>query len=152
MFAGLDVVQTHYARRWTAIASFTFQAALVGAALILPLLKPESLPEAFARRPIFRPLSRGVEHPVANQDITHNNASQAPVYPLIVNRAPRLEQQVLGPRIQWMWARRRYRDLAIRIVTLCPAFLATTTPLPCLIPRSQLILTPRPYPSSWKAI
>jgi protein TonB len=96
MFAGLDVVQTHYARRWTAIASFTFQAALVGAALILPLLKPESLPEAFARRPIFRPLSRGVEHPVANQDITHNNASQAPVYPLIVNRGPSLRTTSIG--------------------------------------------------------
>ena len=90
MFAGLDVVQSHHARRWTAIASFILQAALVGAALMLPLLKPESLPEAFARRPIFRPLSRGVEHSVVNQDITHNSASQAPVYPLIVTRGPSL--------------------------------------------------------------
>jgi protein TonB len=96
MFAGLDVVQTHHARRWTAIASFTLQAALVGAALILPLLKPESLPEAFARRPIFRPLSAGVEHSVVNQDITHNGASQAPVYRLIVNRGPSLTRTSTG--------------------------------------------------------
>jgi hypothetical protein len=49
MFAGLDVVHTHPARRWTALASFTLQAALVGTALVLPLLEPASLPEAFAQ-------------------------------------------------------------------------------------------------------
>jgi protein TonB len=88
MFAGLDVVQTQHARRWTAIASFTLQAALVGAALVLPLLKPESLPEAFARRPIFRPLSQGVEHPQVNQNANSNFTGHAAVYPLVVNRGP----------------------------------------------------------------
>jgi periplasmic protein TonB len=88
MFAGLDVVLTHHARRWTAIASFTLQAALVGAALMLPLLKPESLPEAFARRPIFRPLSRGVEHPHVNQNTSNSFANPAAVYPLVVRAGP----------------------------------------------------------------
>jgi len=88
MFAGLDVVQAHHARRWTAIASFTLQAALVGAALVLPLLKPEGLPEAFARRPIFRPLSAGVEHPHVNQNSTSSFTGHATVYPLIVRRGP----------------------------------------------------------------
>ncbi|HEY4054932.1 MAG TPA: energy transducer TonB [Terriglobales bacterium] len=97
MFDGLDVVHAHPARRWTAIASFTLQAAFVGAALMLPLIKPESLPEAFALRPIFRPLSQGVERPVVNQRVGHNSASQAPVYPLIVNRGPSVRVTTVGP-------------------------------------------------------
>jgi len=97
MFDGLDVVHAHPARRWTAIASFTLQAAMVAAALTLPLLKPQSLPEAFSHRQIFRPLSAGVERPTVNQTVTHNSASQAPVYPLIVNRGPSVRTTTLGP-------------------------------------------------------
>jgi protein TonB len=86
MFDGLDVVHAHPARRWTAIASFTLQAALVAAALALPLLKPESLPDAFSRRQIFRPLSAGVERPRANQNTNTSSTDHAPVYPLLVRR------------------------------------------------------------------
>ena len=88
MFAGLDVVRAHPARRWTAIASFTLQAALVGAALVLPLLKPESLPETFSRRQIFRPLSAGVERPPVNQNANNSLANHATVYPLVVRPGP----------------------------------------------------------------
>jgi protein TonB len=97
MFAGLDVVQTQHARRWTAIASFTLQAALVGAALVLPLLKPESLPEAFARRPIFRPLSQGVEHPAVNQNTNSSFTSHAAIYPLVVRTGPTIHTVNVEP-------------------------------------------------------
>ena len=89
MFAGLDVVHTHPARRWTALVSFTLQAALVGTALVLPLLKPASLPEAFARRVIFRPTSAGVEQPRRNQTTTGiTAASHAPMFPIVVRTGP----------------------------------------------------------------
>jgi len=88
MFDGLDVVHAHPARRWTAAVSFTLQASLVAAALMLPLLKPESLPEGFAHRQIFRPLSSGVERPQANQNTNNSFASRAAVYPLVVRRGP----------------------------------------------------------------
>src|SRR5881392_645921 len=98
MFAGLDVVHTHPARRWTALASFTLQAALVGTALVLPLLKPASLPEAFARRPIFRPISAGVERPHEIQNTTsHIGPSQAPLFPIVVRTGPAVQLQNTGP-------------------------------------------------------
>lgn len=49
MFSGLDAAQNP-TRRWTAMVSFTLQAALLAAALIVPLLNPHGLPEAFIRR------------------------------------------------------------------------------------------------------
>ena len=97
MFAGLDVVRAHPARRWTAIASFTLQAALVGAALVLPLLKPESLPEAFSRRQIFRPLSAGVERPPVNQNTNNSFANHATVYPLVVRPGPMIRFTNVAP-------------------------------------------------------
>src|SRR5437762_8888878 len=98
MFAGLDVVHTHPARRWTALVSFTLQAALVGTALVLPLRRPASLPEAFARRPIFRPISAGVEHPHEIQNTTsHIGPSQAPVFPIVVRTGPAVQLQNTGP-------------------------------------------------------
>jgi periplasmic protein TonB len=98
MFAGLDVVHTHPARRWTALVSFTLQAALVGTALVLPLLKPASLPEAFARRVIFRPVSAGIEHPHENQNATsHIGPSQAPVFPIVVRTGPPIQLRNMGP-------------------------------------------------------
>ena len=98
MFAGVDVVHTHPARRWTALVSFTLQAALVGIALVLPLLKPASLPEAFARRPIFRPISAGVERPHEIQNTTsHIGPSQAPLFPIVVRTGPPLQTQSIGP-------------------------------------------------------
>ena len=57
MFAGIDTVQVNPRRRWTAVVSFTFQASALAVAFVLPLLYPQSLPEAFAHRPIFAPIS-----------------------------------------------------------------------------------------------
>lgn len=54
MFSGLAVPQDAPARRWTALASFTLQAALVASALVYPLLKPDSLPRVF--HPLTLPL------------------------------------------------------------------------------------------------
>jgi protein TonB len=96
MFAGLDAVRTHPARRWTALVSFTLQAALVGTALVMPLLKPASLPEAFARRPIFRPISAGVERASVNQTNNHAGPSVMPLTPIYVNRGPSLHPQATG--------------------------------------------------------
>lgn len=97
MFAGLDVVHTHPARRWTALVSFTLQAALLATALVLPLLKPASLPEAFARRPIFRPISAGVEHPHEMLDTSsHTGPSQAPMFPIVVRMGPTVQLQDAG--------------------------------------------------------
>ena len=97
MFAGLDVVHAHTARRWTAIASFTLQAALVGAALVLPLLKPESLPEAFSRRQIFRPLSAGVERPPVNQNANNSFTRHSALYPIVVRTGPTIPTVNVGP-------------------------------------------------------
>ena len=97
MFAGLDVVHTRPARRWTALVSFTLQAALVGTGLILPLLKPASLPEAFARRQIFRPISQGIERLHQTQTTTGTTAaSHAPVFPLVVRTGPPIQTHDLG--------------------------------------------------------
>jgi protein TonB len=99
MFSGLDTVQPHLARRWTAALSFTLQAALVAAALVLPLFKPESLPDAFARRPIFRPMPRGVDHPAPTHPTANLGPSQAPVYPILVNQGPSVRTPVAGPDV-----------------------------------------------------
>src|SRR5205809_7291958 len=53
MFTGLDAVTVIPRRRWTAVASFSVQAGVVAAALVLPLLRSQPLPEPFSPRPIF---------------------------------------------------------------------------------------------------
>ncbi len=86
MFSGLSVAQEPVARRWTTLTSFTLQAALVAAALALPLLHPENLPEAFANRRIFVPGSN-VEAPnPATPGTVKRPAGQLHLQPLIVNR------------------------------------------------------------------
>lgn len=98
MFAGLDVVHTHPARRWTALVSFTLQAALVAAALVLPLFKTASLTEALARRPIFRPISEGVERPPETQSTSGTAAaSQAPMFPIVVQPGPAIHFGIARP-------------------------------------------------------
>lgn len=89
MFSGLETVEAHTPRRWTAVASFTLQAALVGAALVFPLFHPEGLPEAFAHRRIFVPVSQGETQGSASRS-AQAPSSHAPVFPLIVNRGPSL--------------------------------------------------------------
>ncbi len=86
MFSGLSVAQEPTTRRWTTLTSFTLQAALVAAALALPLLHPENLPEAFANRRIFVPASN-VEAPRPATPVTANRpAGRLHLQPLIVNR------------------------------------------------------------------
>ncbi len=68
MFGALDAVELHPRRRWTAAVSFTLQAAAVGAALTIPLLYPNNLPEAFAHRRIFVPASQPSE-PIPPGDV-----------------------------------------------------------------------------------
>jgi periplasmic protein TonB len=59
MFAGLESIREHTERRWTAMVSFTVQAALVAVGLVIPLLNPKSLPEALMPRRIFVPTPLG---------------------------------------------------------------------------------------------
>jgi periplasmic protein TonB len=59
MFSGLGVTQEHPARRWTTLASFSLQATLIAIALVVPLFQRQNLPEAFANRRIFVPMSNG---------------------------------------------------------------------------------------------
>lgn len=82
MFSGLAEVQEAPVRRWTAAVSFTLQAALVAAALVYPLLYPQSLP------PVMRSLLLPASNPEAPAQ-TQRNISHAagPASPraLVVN-------------------------------------------------------------------
>jgi protein TonB len=85
MFAGLEPIHEHAGRGWTAAASFTLQAAIVAAALVIPLLSPQGLPEALVRRKIFVPMSQGQAHvQPSHSDIRSNGAVH--IQRLIVNQ------------------------------------------------------------------
>src|SRR5579863_4240821 len=58
MFSGLSAAQPAR-RRWTALASFALQAALLTAALVFPMLYPQNLPQVFLAQRIFVPMSNG---------------------------------------------------------------------------------------------
>jgi periplasmic protein TonB len=82
MFSGLTEIQEAPVRRWTALASFTVQATLVAAALVYPLLYPQSLPPIM--RNLFLPASNP-EAPVQPQrDIAHAGGSAFP-HAIVVN-------------------------------------------------------------------
>lgn len=83
MFSGLETAQAH-PRRWTAVASFTLQAALVASALVWPLLRPSMLSEAFARRPIFVPERLGEHVAVRHENPATHGATNQTVYPIVV--------------------------------------------------------------------
>src|SRR5579864_1819892 len=85
MFAGLEPIHEHTGRRWTAAASFTLQAAIVAAALVVPLLRPQSLPDALLPRRIFLPMPEG-EPSVAPIHGSGHAGTISPVTPLLVNR------------------------------------------------------------------
>jgi len=86
MFSRLSVAQEPVAKRWTTLTSFTLQAALVAAALVLPLLHPDNLPEALLNRRIFVPASN-VEAPrPATPGPVKPPAGRLHLQPLIVNR------------------------------------------------------------------
>lgn len=93
MFAGIDVAHDHPFRRWTAIASFTAQAALVGAVLVYPILYPQTLPEAFRPGHIFVPVRLGVVRMTTNPQPRGRSLGRAFVTPLIVGRGISLHPQ-----------------------------------------------------------
>jgi protein TonB len=82
MFSGLAEVQEVPVRRWTALVSFTLQAALVAAALVYPLLYPQSLPPVM--RNIFLPASNP-EAPVQEQRSAAHAGSSAIRHAIVVN-------------------------------------------------------------------
>ena len=86
MFGAIDAVEIHPRRRWTAVVSFTLQAAAVGAALVVPVFHPARLPIAFAHPPIFVPVSLPTEHNVrtGQSNQTRNGISIGNVVPIIV--------------------------------------------------------------------
>ena len=90
MFSDLAVSQGSPVRRWTAVASFTLQAALVGVALVYPLLHVESLP----------PLMRTLLPPVATfatpaRPQTNGGHSGGPtIHPIVVSN-----HIFLGPQV-----------------------------------------------------
>ena len=82
MFSGLAEVQEAPVRRWTAVVSFTLQAALVAAALVYPLLYQQSLPPIM--RNIFLPVSNP-EAPVQEQRSLPHAAGPRFPHAIIVN-------------------------------------------------------------------
>ena len=91
MFTGLDAAQTHPARRWTAVASFSLQAMLIGAMLIVPLFRPATLPDAFRLRQIFLPEPQGVQQAEVNPHMNNAVSSSAPVFPIVVRTGPAVQ-------------------------------------------------------------
>jgi protein TonB len=87
MFAGLPHAQEAPVRRWTALASFTLQAAAVAALLVVPLLYPQRLTSAFTSRRIFAPVSYGDVHVTTTVPGGHAIGS-SPAQPLVVSHSP----------------------------------------------------------------
>ena len=85
MFAGIDVSKDHPMRRWTALASFTLQAMLVAAALVYPILHPQTLVEAFTHARILLPMPEGVRLPVIRQTGGRSGAVAPFVAPIRVS-------------------------------------------------------------------
>jgi protein TonB len=85
MFTGLEPIHEHAGRRWTTAASFTVQAAIVAAGLVIPLLNPQGLPEALVRRRIFVPMSQGEAHVQPSHNNGHSEGT-VHVQPLVVNQ------------------------------------------------------------------
>src|SRR5438874_3114306 len=73
MFSGLDTVDIPHSRRWTALTSFVLQGILVSGALVLPLLHPTDLPQAFLRHRIFVPVSAGESQLRPNHDVAQHS-------------------------------------------------------------------------------
>lgn len=87
MFAGLEPIRENPARRWTATLSFTLQAAIVAAALVIPLVSPQNLPDALVKRRIFVPVSSGDAHVQPAHNSVQSNG-MLHMAPLIVNNNP----------------------------------------------------------------
>lgn len=87
MFSGLAVTQPS-TRRWTALTSFTVQSAIVAAALVLPMLHPQSLAPAFLVKRIFVPMSDGEVRPPAPaaSTVAPHAGGLSMAHPIVVNR------------------------------------------------------------------
>ena len=81
MFSDLAASQGSPVRRWTAMASFTLQAALIAVALVYPLLYPQSLPPVM--RTLFLPASNPEIPERAQTNVSH--ATGGPPHALMVN-------------------------------------------------------------------
>ena len=99
MFAGLENVQANPRRGWTALASFTLQAAAVAAALAIPLMYPNSLPDALIPRRIFVPITSpdiSTPEPNQHQDTTGTVSVPHP-FAMLVNSNPQFRFPRPGP-------------------------------------------------------
>lgn len=86
MFSGLAVSETIPVRRWTAIASFTLQAAAVAVALAYPLFYSQGLPQSLMIRPIFTPTSYQPATTTTTQSSGGSSALSHPT-PLVVSQS-----------------------------------------------------------------
>ncbi len=85
MFSGLAVSHDAPARRWTALASFTLQAAAVAALVAYPMLHPDSL------RPMFHPVSvpvLGSYTPSQPQRGFSHSENSVGIRPIVVSAHP----------------------------------------------------------------
>lgn len=90
MFSGLSIAQPS-ARRWTALTSFTLQAALVATLLVFPMLYPQNLPPAFLTKRIFMPLLNSVVQAAAPSAAAHPGTLSM-ARPIVVSRnSPRIQ-------------------------------------------------------------
>jgi protein TonB len=87
MFSGLPVAEEAPVRRWTALASFTLQAATVAALLVFPLLYPQRLTSTLTSRPIFAPVSYGDVHVTTTVPGGDANGTSQ-LQPLVVSHGP----------------------------------------------------------------
>jgi protein TonB len=90
MFSDLAVSQSSPVRRWTAMASFTLQAALVAVALLYPLFHVESLPPLV--RSLLPPV--GTFTPSARPQANVAHAGGPAIHPFVVNSHPSLSPRL----------------------------------------------------------
>jgi protein TonB len=86
MFDRIDVATDDPSRRWTAIASFTAQAALVGAALVYSLWYPQKISDVWARHHISVPVRWGVVPTIRTAPSNERSTGRALVTPIVVSR------------------------------------------------------------------
>jgi periplasmic protein TonB len=100
MFDGIENVHPDQRRGWTALVSFTLQAAAVAAALTIPLLYPGKLTDVFNHQRVFVPITE----PEVSVTTEHQTGAgghagpMLPTTPLVVNQRPGLHFPV--PNVQ----------------------------------------------------
>ena len=89
MFDGIENVHPDQRRGWTALVSFTLQAAAVAAALTIPLLYPGKLTDVFNHHRIFVPITEQVVPVTTEHAATGSRGHVGPIppsLPLVVNQ------------------------------------------------------------------